>query len=264
MSKHGRNVTIMLHRDGALASHKLTLPLWLARAVVVTASVIGALVVLGAILYAPIVKTAARVPGLNREVARLRSENEQVQELAATLTQVESRYEQVRTMLGGDIVPQRARSLGSQPVARPLVVHPAGAAPAYESGPSIPVHWPLDERGIITRGIVTDARSEEEHSGLDIAVPVGTPIRAAGGGVVRSTGSDPEYGFFVRIEHPDGYESMYGHASRLLVSTGDSVAAGEVIALSGSTGRSTAPHLHFEVIHDGRLVDPRTLLREEH
>lgn len=264
MTRKGRNVTIMLHRDGELTSRRLTLPLWLARLVVVAAGTVAGLIVVGVVLYAPIVKTAARVPGLDRELARLQSENQQVRELAATLTQAEARYEQVRTMLGGDVVPQRARSVGSQPSARPLVVVPSGDRPAYEPGPSLPIHWPLDERGVVTRGIVTGSRDAEAHSGLDIAVPVGTPIRSAGGGVVSRAGNDPEYGYFVRIVHPEGYESMYGHASRLLVSTGDSVSAGEVIALSGSTGRSTAPHLHFEVIHEGRLVDPRTLLREEY
>jgi murein DD-endopeptidase MepM/ murein hydrolase activator NlpD len=167
-------------------------------------------------------------------------------------------------MLGGDVVPQRSRSRGSQPVARALIVRPPGAGIPLEAGPSIPVHWPLDERGVVTRGIVGETSGAEAHSGLDIAVPIGTPIRAAGGGVVVRAGEDPEYGYFVRLSHPQGYQSMYGHAARLLVASGDTVSARQVIALSGSTGRSTAPHLHFEIIREGRSVDPRALLREEY
>ncbi len=220
------------------------------------------LIVLAAALYAPIARTAARVPGLNREIARLRAENEQVRQLAATLQAMETRYEQVRAMLGADVIPARVRAFDAQPVARAIVVGDPGRAGAYEAGPSVPHHWPLDELGVVTRGNVESANRGESHSGLDIAVPVGTPIRAAGGGMVQRAGEDPEYGLFVLVVHPESYESMYGHASRLLVSTGDSVQAGQVIALSGSTGRSTAPHLHFEILHEGRSIDPRPLVLE--
>jgi len=67
---------------------------------------------------------------------------------------------------------------------------------------------------------------------------------------------------YVLLRHPGSYETMYGHASRLLVREGDVVAAGQVIALSGNSGRSTAPHLHFEIRRDGRSIDPLTVLRE--
>ena len=137
-----------------------------------------------------------------------------------------------------------------------------GAADRYEKGMSTPSHWPLDEAGIVTRGLVSDADASEAHSGLDIAIPVGTPIRATGGGIVSRAGQDPEYGLFVMLEHEGGYRSMYGHASRVVVEVGDTVAAGTVIALSGSTGRSTAPHLHFEILHEGRSIDPLSLVQE--
>lgn len=262
MTRPGRHVTLMLHRDGDLASRSLRLPLWLFRAVAIAGSVIAAVVVLGAILYAPIVRTAARVPGMEREIARLETENAKVIELARTLAILESRYEQLRTMLGGDVVPSRARTSAPLPVARAILARRPGEADRYETGPSVPGHWPVDGRGVVTRGVSEGTEGAEAHAGLDVAIPIGTPIRASGGGVVASAGVDPEYGYFVRLTHPDGFESMYGHASRLLVQTGDSVRAGEVIALSGSTGRSTAPHLHFEIRRDGRLLDPRSLVQE--
>ena len=126
-----------------------------------------------------------------------------------------------------------------------------------------PTKWPLDEPGIVTRGTVRPEDDGEEHTGLDIAIPVGTPIRVAGPGIVSEASSHDEYGLFVRVRHQNGFESMYGHASRLLVSTGDSVASGQVIASSGSTGRSTAPHLHYEIFRSGRSIDPYSLLNEE-
>jgi murein DD-endopeptidase MepM/ murein hydrolase activator NlpD len=261
MSERGRAVTIMLHRDGDLTSRSVRIPLWLVRTGAIVGAAVVVTVLLSAALYAPIVRTAARVPGLNREIDRLREDNEQVRALATRLEEIEASYEQVRTMLGGDLVPAPPRAFGSQPVARPIQV----LGPASDAEPlrqrSLPERWPLDEPGFVTRGTVRNT-VDEAHSGLDIAVPEGTPIRATGGGVVRRAGEDPEYGFFVLVAHARGYESMYGHASRLLVQPGDTVAVGEVIALSGSTGRSTAPHLHFEILREGRAVDPRTLVSE--
>jgi murein DD-endopeptidase MepM/ murein hydrolase activator NlpD len=79
---------------------------------------------------------------------------------------------------------------------------------------------------------------------------------------VEASGTDPDYGLFVLLRHPNGFQTMYGHASRLVVREGDEVGAGQVIALSGNTGRSTAPHLHFEVRRDGRSLDPLTVVQE--
>lgn len=263
MSHHARRfVTIIVHRDGALESYKLRLPLWLARAVLGTASVVAVLWLVVVALYGPIVRTAARVPGMQREIARLTAENRQVTQLAAQLARVEQRYEQVRTMLGGNVVPPRASGGGPLGVAYPLTANPPGAPARYERGPSIPTHWPLVGGGVVTRGQVGGA-GDDTHPGMDIAVPMGTPIRAAGGGTVQEAGDDVEYGRYILISHPDGYQSMYGHASRVLVLAGQFVPAGEVIGLSGSTGRSTAPHLHFEIRRDGRVIDPRSIVRQE-
>jgi murein DD-endopeptidase MepM/ murein hydrolase activator NlpD len=88
-------------------------------------------------------------------------------------------------------------------------------------------------------------------------------VRAAGGAVVLQTGTHEEYGNFVLLEHPDGYQSMYGHLSRIVAVQGAEVRAGEVIARSGSTGRSSAPHLHFEIRHHGISIDPGTMVKEE-
>jgi len=87
-------------------------------------------------------------------------------------------------------------------------------------------------------------------------------VRASGGGTVEEAVYDPSYGMFVLLCHASGYETMYGHASRLIVVEGDEVQAGQVIALSGNSGRSTAPHLHFEIRRDGKSIDPLTLVKE--
>lgn len=257
-----RFVTIMIHKDGALESRTVRLPLWLVRVAAATGAVLGVLLLLGVALYTPIVRTAARVPGMERDIARLSAENQQVKALASELARVEQRYEQVRAMLGGNIVPPRPSNDGPLAVSYPVTARAPGELGRYELGPSVPRHWPLDERGVVTRGQVGPGGGDQ-HPGLDVAVPMGTPIRAAGGGTVAEAGDDPEYGHFILINHPDGYQTMYGHASRLLVSPGELVPAGAVIALSGSTGRSTAPHLHFEIRRDGRVIDPRSIVTQE-
>ncbi|SNB45571.1 M23 family metallopeptidase [Geobacter sp. DSM 9736] len=99
------------------------------------------------------------------------------------------------------------------------------------------------------------------HQGVDIAVPTGTPVRAAARGVVAFSGNHSGYGNVVAIEHEDGTTTLYGHNSVNLAAEGDYVRQDTPIALSGSTGRSTGPHLHFEAWKKGVNVTS-SLLRE--
>lgn len=198
---------------------------------------------------------AARVPGLEREIATLEAEREQVAEFASLLAEVESQYERVRKLLGADTPPDDGRD----PMLPPLRPEPRGVAMA-DGAASTPTAWPLTQPGFITRELTKDKGMP--HPGIDIAVPQDTYIRASGSGIVQAAGMDSIYGHFVLIRHPDGHESMYGHASQVFVAVGDTVESHEVIALSGSTGRSTAPHLHFEIRKDGKTVDPLTMIRK--
>jgi len=98
------------------------------------------------------------------------------------------------------------------------------------------------------------------HAGLDFAALAGTPISSAAGGTVSFAGYKPDYGWVVEIDHGNGLTTRYAHGSRVLVRTGDVVEPGQRIALVGSSGRSTGPHLHFEVLRHGDPVDPRRFL----
>ncbi|SHF11319.1 Peptidase family M23 [Thermoanaerobacter uzonensis DSM 18761] len=100
----------------------------------------------------------------------------------------------------------------------------------------------------------------EFHPGIDISVPVGTPVKAAGKGVVTYAGWLTGYGNAVIIDHGYGIESVYGHNSEILVKVGQSVKRGDIIAKSGNTGRSTGPHVHFEVRVNGNPIDPMKYL----
>lgn len=99
------------------------------------------------------------------------------------------------------------------------------------------------------------------HSGIDIAVNSGTPIKAAEDGTVILSGSNGGYGLCVIIDHGGGISTLYGHASKLLVKKGDIVTRGQTVALAGSTGVSTGPHLHFEVRIKGVTDNPRNWVK---
>ena len=100
----------------------------------------------------------------------------------------------------------------------------------------------------------------EYHPGVDLAAPNGTPIYAAGSGVVTRSAWVNGYGQMIEVNHGNGYITRYAHASRLLVNVGDRVTPGEEIAKVGCTGRCTGAHLHFEVVQDGQRKNPSTYL----
>ena len=102
--------------------------------------------------------------------------------------------------------------------------------------------------------------TKKYHSGMDLAAPGGSPILAAANGVVRFAGWNGGYGYCVIIDHGNGIQTLYGHSSKLLVSSGQRVTRGEKIALVGTTGTSTGNHLHFEVLNNGVATNPRPYL----
>lgn len=101
------------------------------------------------------------------------------------------------------------------------------------------------------------------HTGVDIAAKESSDIVAAYNGVVKDTGYGDKKGNFVLMEHSDGTQTLYCHCSEVLVTEGSVIRAGEVIALVGSTGWSTGPHLHFEIHRDGSAVDPLGYIEED-
>jgi murein DD-endopeptidase MepM/ murein hydrolase activator NlpD len=97
------------------------------------------------------------------------------------------------------------------------------------------------------------------HSGIDLAAAEGTPVTAPQDGVVSFSNWSGGYGLLVAVEHPSGVQTRFGHLSRVAVRPGQQVRKGQVLGLVGSTGRSTGPHLHYEVRHRGRAIDPLAL-----
>jgi murein DD-endopeptidase MepM/ murein hydrolase activator NlpD len=99
------------------------------------------------------------------------------------------------------------------------------------------------------------------HQGVDIAAPMGSPIKSAASGTVIRTGTADDYGNFIEIAHGYGVTTRYAHAQKILVKNGTRVSKGDLIGLVGATGRTTGPHLHYEVEVGGRRVDPSNFIR---
>lgn len=143
------------------------------------------------------------------------------------------------------IIPDGDASLASQ------AVPSSGSKPASNSRSSVIARYPTYE-GYYMRPLEAGTKSQGLHgyNGVDIAAPVGTPIFAAAAGeviVARSSGWNGGYGEYVVIEHPNGTQTLYSHLSQVLVTSGISVFKGQVIGYVGNTGKSTGPHLHFEI-----------------
>lgn len=127
-----------------------------------------------------------------------------------------------------------------------------------------PSQWPTDGGYISSpfggRPNPFSGYGSDWHPGIDIAVDYGTPVYASAAGYVQQSGWYGGYGKYIRLSHDFGYETAYGHMSRLAVSAGSFVKKGEVIGYVGSTGYSTGPHLHFEVLKYGEQVNPSSLM----
>jgi murein DD-endopeptidase MepM/ murein hydrolase activator NlpD len=106
-------------------------------------------------------------------------------------------------------------------------------------------------------------RGPEGHEGIDFVGETGTPVHASALGVVRFAGWDDTFGNLVILDHGNGFTSYYGHNDSLLVATGDLIPRGQTVARLGTTGRSSAPHVHFEVRLDDEPLDPAFLLSAE-
>jgi len=204
--------------------------------------------------YGAMSRRAARVPGLEAEATAARAELARVAALEAELESMRAMQERVLLMLGVDApAAANANDGAADEIGR--------LASAVMTDP--PNGWPA--AGFATREFEGGSAAEGvlPHRGLDIAGPEGAPILAAGDGVVIRTGIDRYLGNFVEIQHGLGYLTVYGHCLRMAVVSGEQVRRGQVVAYMGASGEASAPHLHFEIWHNGMAVDPRGFLSGE-
>ena len=244
------------------------------------ASAAGLFVVLGGLMYGfyGLTQQAAHLR-IEHENQRLRAENDkQRQELQNLNNRVDAVEDQSRKLAEQSGVPKNA----APPIGGPA--HPVDSAAAlaalenkmarlerdlrmYESflriHGMVPSIWPVVgklESGVGGRRNPFGGRGFEYHEGQDIDAQYGTPVQVAASGRVIIAGRQRGYGNVIYVDHGAGVTTRYGHLSQINVTVGQSVTQGQVIGLVGSTGRSTGPHLHYEVRINNQPVDPKQYL----
>ena len=253
LGKSERQLSIIVLPDWGPAPRTLVIPWRRARIILALLALLAAGSVGMTITWVSMARRSAALNELRVERDALLARRDSMAILAERLAGLEARETQLRVLSGLEASRDSALWLSGGPRASVG----AGRAPADDTA-AAPTVWPLTERGFVTQSLL--AGDEGDHPGIDIAIASGSYVRASGAGRVIEAAEDPVYGRFVLIDHGNGVWSRYGHAVYLTVERGQRVRRGEVIALSGSTGRSTAPHLHFEILRSGRAVDPLSMV----
>jgi murein DD-endopeptidase MepM/ murein hydrolase activator NlpD len=236
-------------------------------------SVLGfrVLVVLaGGLLLAAIITVAmaVRVHISNAEYLDLKTRNAGLESKLGKMNRLEAQLEQmkeedtrIRGMLGIDQQPPRldlerlsellaADSGAFLDSAAIRLLDTMPRAFTTRANPSVPGIPPIN-------GFTISRRWSNKHPGIDLVAETGTPVMATAGGVIAFAGWDTVYGNSIQIQHAEQFRTRYGHLLRITRLAGDSVKQGDLIGLVGSTGRSTAPHLHYEITRAGKPVDPQ-------
>ena len=258
------SVIVVPHDDSKTRNYKLSY-----RMVYLLGTLIG-VVLLALIMFVAsngqLIFAANRAAFLEHENSRLRDQVAQVDSLKLELINLHALSIQIKGMLGVELSPADSLLVANlSPDAKSSStegeeVDVAGTKEQQMMLESLPSMWPVN--GYVTREFyVTGGETNPRyHPGIDIAADRNTPIRAAADGVVESSYFDETFGWMVKIDHGYAFHTLYGHNTRNLVEQGDRVTRGTTIAFVGNTGKSTAPHVHFEVKKNGVPVDPRTYL----
>jgi murein DD-endopeptidase MepM/ murein hydrolase activator NlpD len=141
--------------------------------------------------------------------------------------------------------------------------HARRSNPLFQGTNTMPGIWPVEGRLMSNFGHRSDPFSGDGafHTGVDISVPSGTPVKAAADGIVAQADWSGAYGRLIIVDHGNGFRTYYAHLSRFDVVPGQYIRRGETVGRSGATGRVTAPHLHYEVRRGGAAINPHTYLR---
>lgn len=258
---HAGAMIIHVQRESGLANRTIIFTQRQVRLFRTGAIVLGALIVFGFISWFFLAAQAARVPLLTRKVARLQHDVARVDTLQRSLNELASRFQQVQHMMGSSSMTavgdasSKSKALAAIAPAPAIVATTTVAplAPPIDTVVVRPDAWPLPVAGTLL--------PSDSHA-LEIAVPSGTEIRAAGAGSVVEVADDSTLGKLIRIVHRSGYETIYAGASEVRVSKGQHVAAGAVIALSGNAPGTLEPHLHFEMRRHGVAIDASSVIKK--
>jgi murein DD-endopeptidase MepM/ murein hydrolase activator NlpD len=247
----GKYYSLMIVPEGAESPFGIRMKAWQFK----TAIALVALIIIGLILffsfYGKIVVRAALADRLEEENEALKRYKYKVSLLEQKMIETREVVSRISMLAGVDldlpeIPPDSIIFAELENPKTGIMPRPPGAIETRPKG--------LPMQGFMTRGFMDDP--DNYHPGIDIAAAVGTPVLATATGIVTFAGNDSTYGLTVILEHEDSITTLYGHNSELLVEEGKEVLVGGRIALSGNTGKSTAPHLHYEIRENNKPVNP--------
>lgn len=246
-----REVSFLVTANYTTKIIRTTQPLWVVRLVVGLVLLVGLLTVAALLVGLFGAVRTAELGLLRQRNRQLEAELRKVTALRQELARLEEQSRRMAALLGVDKTPP--------PVNWDSVPLDSASLPEWLQGSvwgsqPVPKLVPV-EKYVVSRG------AGPRHTGIDLAAAAGSPVRATADGVVSSRGTDRVFGRFILLSHAQGYQSYYGHLLDWNVDKADTVSAGQTIGWVGSTGQSTAPHLHFEVRKDGKPVDPATLIQ---
>jgi murein DD-endopeptidase MepM/ murein hydrolase activator NlpD len=250
----------MLISEGTDKTRSIRLPDWSVKLTWLLLSLMILATAAGILSYSRLVAQESVIEDLQTENSALRSYAERVRNLEADLKTNRILLRRMMELAGitedilADSSGAPADTSGAYQGADSLQL---GAAPEgiSDSASAIPKGFPM--KGYVSRGFAPEeAQGARRHLGIDIAGKEGTPVFATADGIVEFADWDETFGQYLIIDHQTGYKTHYGHNRALLVGVGDTVRRGELVALSGNTGRSSAPHLHYEIRKNGEPQDP--------
>lgn len=254
----GKYYNLMIVPDGVESPFGIRIKAWLFKSLIVIISVILVALILFFAFYGKIVSRAMTAERLERENEELKLYKYKVGLLEERMKEARDVVSRISKLAGVDL---EIPALPPDSVIFAAVdsqMTPAIMTRSVTASPDIPQGLPL--RGFMTRGYMDD--EENYHPGVDIAVDVGSPVLATASGKVVYAAEDSVYGLMVIIEHADNIATVYGHNSEILVEENQEVLVGGRIALSGNTGRSSAPHLHYEIRENNEPVNPFRYIEE--
>lgn len=245
-------VTIMLVPDGTEARSGWRIRQWLLRTILISLVALLVGIVLFFIFYGQVVSRAAMTDRVVAENDDLKRYYYKVQLLEQNLYQAREMVTRMTKLAGIDF---KFPELADDSTMFAELDRHTGTV-VTRSGSldwSLPAGLPL--QGFMTQKYSID-EADDFHPGVDIACAVGTPVLATGSGVIQHVSFDSTYGNMVVLKHNDSVTTVYAHNDRILVEVGQRVRVGSRIAESGNSGKSTAPHLHYEVRLNGEPIDP--------
>ncbi len=253
MAKRASHITILFVPEGTEDRKGIKMRFWLFRMIVISVIIILVGIVLFFVFYGSVLPRAAMTD-------RLIEENEQLQRYKYKVTLLENNLKEARNIVS------RVTELAGIDYEFPEMPDDSILFSSIEGNETQAIltrsidsdlSWP---QGLPMQGFITQDFEKSEvdhfHPGIDIACAVGTPVLSTAAGVVSYIGYDSTYGKLLVIQHNDSVSTVYGHNDTVLVKVGQDVLTGSRVALSGNTGISTAPHLHYEVRINNQPINP--------